>query len=36
MLCRVITVENGRHTQNGVDTMEVGIEKIFFIRPVGL
>ena len=29
MLCRVITVENGRHTQNGVGTMVVGVEKIF-------
>ena len=31
-LCRVITVENGRHTQNGVGTMVVGIEKIFQIQ----
>ena len=33
---RVDNVENGRHTQKWVGTMEVGIEKIVFIRPVGL
>ena len=35
MLCRVITVENRRHHQKWQSGRQ-GIEKIFFIRPVGL
>ena len=30
--CRVITVDNGRHSQKAIDTMAVGIEKIFQIQ----
>ena len=30
--CRVITVDNGRHSQKAIDTMVVGIEKIFQIQ----
>ena len=30
--CRVITVDNGRHSQKAIDTMVVGIRKIFQIQ----
>ena len=30
--CRVIAVDNGRHSQKAIDTMVVGIEKIFQIQ----
>ena len=30
--CRVITVDNGRHSQKAIDTMAVGIRKFFQIQ----